>query len=112
MTYAEIENDVRLLVNDTETPYRFSQGDIFRFAVKAVRHLRNINRAEEYGADGLIDSAIPEPGSGEDIRIDPRHEDGVVKYVASLIYQLDMSDTVNMQIAETLRTRAEALMQL
>lgn len=112
MTYADIEREARLLVNDTQEPYRFTQVDIFRFAVKAVRHLRNVNRSEEYGPNGLLDSAIPEPDAETDVRIDPKHEDAVVKFVASLIYEQDMSDTVNMQLVTALRTRAEALMQL
>lgn len=112
MTYGQIEQKVRLLVNDTQTPYRFAQDDVFGFVADAVRHLRNINPAEKYGPDGLLDEAIPEAGVSVAIRFDPRHEEAVVKYAAHLVYQLDMTDTVNLQISETLRTRAEALMQL
>ena len=61
MTYEQIEREVRLLVNDTESPFRFAQEDIFRYAVIAVRHLRNVNRSEEYGPNGLLDSEIPAP---------------------------------------------------
>ena len=112
MTYEQIEKEVRLLVNDTESPFRFTQEAIFRYTVVAVRHLRNVNRSEEYGPNGLLDSEIPAPSVEADIRIDPKHEDGVVKFVASLVYEQDQSDTVNMQIAASLRTRAEALFQL
>ena len=112
MTYGQIEQKVRTLVNDTQTPYRFAQDDVFGFVADAVRHLRNINPAEKYGSDGLLDEAIPAAGSSVTIRFDPRHEEAVVKYAAHLVYQLDMTDTVNLQISETLRTRAEALMQL
>ena len=112
MTYGQIEQKVRTLVNDTQTPYRFAQDDVFGFVADAVRHLRNINPAEKYGTDGLLDETIPSPGVSVEIRFDPRHEEAVVKYAAHLVYQLDMTDTVNLQISETLRTRAEALMQL
>ena len=112
MTYGEIEAKVRLLVNDAQEPYRFSQYDVFGAIFDAVSHLRNINPAEMYGAEGLLDEEVPEPADGTDVRIDRRHVEAVVKYAAHLVYQLDMSDTVNMQISETLRTRAEALMQL
>lgn len=113
MTFGEIENMVRLLVNDAQEPYRFAQTDIFGFAVDAVRHLRNINPSEKYDPNtGLLDDAIPTPASDATVRISSRHEEAVVKYAASLVYQLDMTDTVNLQISETLRTRAEALMQL
>ena len=112
MTYEQIEREVRLLVSATESPFRFAQEDIFRYVVIAVRHLRNVNRSEEYGPNGLLDSEIPAPSVEADIRIDPKHGDGVVKFVASLVYEQDQSDTVNMQIAASLRTRAEALFQL
>lgn len=112
MTYGQLEQKVRTLVNDTQTPYRFAQDDVFGFVADAVRHLRNINPAEKYGPDGLLDEAIPTAAAGTTIRFDPRHEEAVVKYAAHLVYQLDMTDTVNLQISETLRTRAEALMQL
>lgn len=112
MTYGQIEAKVRTLVNDTETPYRFAAGTVYGFIADAVRHLRNINPAEKYGPDGLLDEAVPEQEEDNEVRFDPRHEEAVVKYAAHLVYQLDMTDTVNMQISETLRTRSEALMQL
>lgn len=112
MTYAQFEQKVRLLVNDTETPYRFSQETLFDFTREAVKHLRNINPAEKYGMNGLLDEAVPVPDVDVEIRLDPRHEEAVVKYAAHLVYQLDMTDSVNLQISEALRTRSEALMQL
>ena len=112
MTYGQIEQKVRTLVNDTQTPYRFAQDDVFGFVADAVRQLRNINPSETYGPNGLLDEEVPVPAAGTEVRFDPRHEEAVVKYAAHLVYQLDMTDTVNLQISETLRTRAEALMQL
>lgn len=112
MTLGQIEAKVRLLVNDTEDPYRFKTDDIFGFTVDAVRHLRNINPAEKYNENGLIDESLPELESDNEIRVAPRHEEAVVKYAAHLVYQLDMTDTVNLQISENLKARAEALMQL
>jgi len=112
MTYDMLENKVRTIVNDTQEQFRFAQGTIFGFLVDAVRHLRNINPSEKYDARGLLDEEVPTPGVEVDVRIDPRHEEAVVKYAAHLVYQLDMTDTVNLQISENLRTRAEALMQL
>lgn len=112
MTYGQIEAKVRTLVNDTEQPYRFSADDIYGFILAAVRHLRNINPAEKYGQDGLLDEEVPAPAAVTEVRFDPRHEEAIVKYAAHKVYELDMTDTVNLQISETLRTRAEALMQL
>lgn len=112
MTYGQIEQKVRTLVNDTQTPYRFAQDDVFGFVADAVRHLRNINPSEKYGPDGLLDEEVPVPAAGTEVRFDSRHEEAIVKYAAHLVYQLDMTDTVNLQISEALRTRAEALMQL
>lgn len=112
-TYGDIEDKVRLLVNDTEEPKRFASDSIWGFTVDAVRQLRRICPSERYGEDGLLDDSLPVPEDADDtVRIDERHEEAVIKYAAHLIYQLDMTDTVNMQIAEALRTRAEALMQL
>lgn len=124
MTYGEIEAKVRTLVNDAEMPHRFKSDDIRGFARTAVLHLRHINPSERYGAKGLLDENVPAPPNAADqvtgeggepdveIRIGRDHEDAVVKYAAYLVYQLDITDTVNMQVAESLRTRAEALMQL
>ena len=116
MTLGDIESKVRTLVNDTQEPYRFDAKVVRGFIIDAVRHLRNINPSERYGADGRLDETLPdlngEQVEQEAVRILPRHEEAVIKYAAHLIYQLDMTDTVNLQISETLRTRAEALMQL
>lgn len=112
MTYGDIETKVRTLVNDTMTPYRFEPETIWGFVADAVRHLRNINPSEKYGEDGRIDETIPEQVATNPVRFDPRHEEAIVKYAAHKVYELDQTDTVNMQISEALRTRAEALMQL
>lgn len=112
MTYAQFEQKVRLLVNDTQTPYRFAQETIFDFTREAVKHLRNIQPTERYGTDGLLDEDVPEAGADTDIRLSEKYVEAVVKYAAHLVYQLDMSDTINMQISEALRARAETLMQL
>ena len=112
MTYGDIESRARALVNDWQEPYRFSQETLFGFAVDAVRQLRNVNPSEKYGPNGLLDETIPERAPGNDIRIDPRHEEAVVLFVGHKAYQQDLSDTVNMQLSENLRTRAEALMRL
>ena len=118
MTFSEIESRVRLLVNDTEpSAYRFESVKIWEFVVDAVRHLRNVNPSEKYNpVTGLVDESLPDPhgedAASDEVRFDPRHEEAVVKYAAHKVYELDQTDTVNLQISETLRTRAEALMQL
>lgn len=114
MTLEAIENKVRLVVNDTQLPYRFTQFDIFGFIVGAVRHLRNINPSERYDPDtGLVSDTYPQSlEPDEEIRFDPRHEEAVILYAAHKVYQLDMTDTVNLQISENLKARAETLMQL
>lgn len=118
MTYNAIERRVRLLVNDTEPgAYRFTPEDVRGFIADAVRHLRNVNPSEKYDPDtGLVDESLPDPhgedAASDEVRFDPRHEEAVVKYAAHKVYELDQTDTVNLQISETLRTRAEALMQL
>lgn len=114
MTYAQIEAKVRTLVNDMEAPYRFPADTIRAFIANAIRHLRLMNPSERYNEAGQLDDALPAPGAdgGGDIRFSPRHEEAIVKYAAHKVYELDMTDTVNLQISETLRTRAEALMQL
>ena len=35
-----------------------------------------------------------------------------MKYAAHKVYELDSTDSVNLQLSEAFRTRAEALMQL
>lgn len=112
MTYAQFEQKIRLLVNDTMMPYRFAQETIFDFTREAVKHLRNIQPTERYGVDGLLDEDVPEAGADIDIRLSEKYVEAVVKYAAHLVYQLDQTDTVNLQISEALRTRAETLMQL
>ena len=112
MTFGDIETKVRTLVNDTEIPYRFTSAQIWGFTVDAGRHLRMVNPSERYGANGLLDDSVPTPASGTAIRFDQRHEEAVVKYAAYKVYELDMTDTENFQIAENLRARADALMML
>lgn len=110
MTFGDIGAKVRTLVNDTENPYRFTSAQIWGFIVDAVRRLRVVNPSERYGENGLLDDSIPTPASGTEIRFDSRHEEAIVKYAAAKVYELDMTDTENLQIAENLRARAEGLM--
>lgn len=112
MTFEAIEQEVRTLVNDAEAPYRFAQEDIWRFIVNAVEHLRNIKPSERYGENGLIDDSLPTPSANAEIRFSKKYEEAIVAYVGFRIYQLDTTDTANMQVAENLKARAETLMQL
>jgi len=110
----ELEAKVRTLVNDTESDaYRFSQEVVFDCIRSAVGHLRTIQPSEKYGENMLLDATAFVVAPGVDIRInEARYVDAVVKYAASLVYELDITDTVNMQVSETLKNRAETLMQL
>lgn len=110
----ELETKVRTLVNDTESDeYRFSKEVVFDCIRRSVEHLRTINPSEKYGDDSMLDMSALAVVPDADIRInEDRHVDDVVKYAASLIYELDITDTVNMQVSETLKNRAETLMQI
>lgn len=112
MKMGNIEKKVRTLVNDSEeTDCRFNPEEIYGFIIDAVRHLHRIRPSTRY-VNGVIDDTMPEAAADGDIAVDGRFEEALVAYAAHKVYQLDMSDTVNMQLSETLRTRAEALMQL
>lgn len=110
----ELEAKVRTLVNDTESnAYRFSQYVVFDCIRSAVEHLRTIQPSERYGENMLLDTSTFVVVPDADIRInDAKHVDDVVKYAASLIYELDITDSVNMQVSEVLKTRSETLMRL
>lgn len=112
MTIGDIEKKVRTLVNDSDAgAYRFASNDIYGFIVDAIRHLQRIRPETRY-ANGVLMSGEIVPSASTEIPVDYRFEEALVTYAAYKVYQLDMSDTVNMQMADTLRTRAEALMQL
>lgn len=110
MTFREIEEKVRTLVNDAKSPHRFTDSQIWGFATDAVRRLRTINPSERYGENGLLDDSIPSEVADADVRIDPRHHEAVIMYVAAKAYELDMTDTVNLQTANVLLSRAESMM--
>ena len=112
MTIGDIEKKVRTLVNDSDAPdYRFKQEEIHGFIVDAVRHLWRIRPETRY-VNGILCNVEIEATASFEIPVDVRFEEALVSYAAYKVYQLDMSDTVNMQMADTLRTRAEALMQI
>ena len=112
MTIGDIEKKVRTLVNDSDASgYRFKPEEIHGFTVDALRHLWRIRPETRY-ANGMLMSGEIVPAVGTEIPVDSRFEEALVTYTAYKVYQLDMSDTVNIQLAETLKTRAEALMQI
>ena len=112
MTVGDIEKKVRTLVNDSDTSgYRFNPEEIHGFIVDALRHLWRIRPETRY-VNGVLCNVEIEATASWEIPVSDRFEEALVAYAAYKVYQLDMSDTVNMQMAETLRTRAEALMQI
>ena len=112
MTIGDIEKKVRTLVNDSDAPdYRFKPEEIHGFIVDALRHLWRIRPETRY-VNGVLCNVEIEATASWEIPVDGRFEEALVSYAAYKVYQLDMSDTVNMQMADTLRTRAEALMQI
>jgi len=111
MTLGDIVADVRKLVNDKDTPYRWENDVMLGFLRDAVMRLNNVRPASRYDdATGLLyDIVWPSdiatftlPASYN------RWVQGFVYYAAARCLEFDATDTVNQSLAVDFMSKAEA----
>ena len=113
MTFGMLEERVRVLVNDSvDGAYRFPSDDVWGYIMDGVRHLRRIHPSSRYDENTNLYDDEPELDAYSDVPADKRYEEALIDYAAYRIYQLDATDTTNMQLSENFLAKAEKLMQL
>lgn len=111
MTLGDIVDEVRRLVNDKETPYRWENDVILGFLRDSIIRLNNVRPASRYDdATGLLyDIVWP-----NDIALFAlpasyvRWRQGFVYYAAARCLEFDSTDTVNQALAVDFMSKAEA----
>lgn len=101
MTISGIEIKARRILQDTHTPYRWETDQIRDAVQEGVGELNRIRPETRYTEAGLVDRiTLPEEDS-EPIALNDRYETAIVYYVVYKCYQIDDTDTVNAQLAES-----------
>lgn len=110
MTVGDIEEDARIILNDTyEDAYRFEPKEVFKAMVQGMVNTRNVRPESRYVKGLLADLTIAVPTSfttepnGGTLRtfrervleMDDRWREPLVFYVVSRMYMKDDPDTQN-----------------
>ena len=115
MTVGDIEEDVRIILNDTyEDAYRFEPKEIFKAMVQGMVNTRNVRPESRYVNGLLVDLTIQvpssfttEPNGGSlktfrerTLEMDDRWREAIVFYVVSRMYMKDDADTQNANLVK------------
>lgn len=101
---------VRRLTKDTgTTPYR-DDATICRAVVDALRHLRSVRPESRYDAQGALEDVAFPTDAAElaafEVGLEEAWRLGVAYYAAARCYEEDVTDSVNLQLAQTLFQKA------
>ena len=109
MTYADIEADVRTLLQDDKPVYRWPAAEMYGYMPEAVRALFALRPTALFigGRMPTISVALEPPtaayataASGVvTVYVNDRYKQGLVYYVAAKCLERDDSDTANMNLA-------------
>lgn len=111
MTYkiASFTKEIRDLTRDTIIPYHHDDPLIFAAVRDAFIHLQSVRPESRYIGITLCDTDFPEvDGLGDfEITFDERWRLGIIYFAAARCYEADITDSVNLQLADTLTKKAE-----
>lgn len=125
-TVKSIVDDVRKLI-DVAAQSHYEDGDIAQYVVEGVHRLYALRPAARYGYDGKIENQVfperaPSSASTQDkaaadavllafaVRINElRWRTGVVYFAAGRCYEVGITDSVNLQLAQTLKKQADEI---
>ena len=111
MTLGDIVIDVRRLVNDKDTPYRWEKELVLGFLRDAVIRLNNVRPASRYdAATGLLyDIEVPDDISTFELPASyKRWVQAFIYYAVARCLEMDATDTVNQALAVDFMSKAEA----
>lgn len=102
--------EIRTLIRDTIEPYHVDTSKIVGFVRDAFVHMWSVRPESRYLDFRLSDMTWPVGGDQSEImmRFDDRWRLGLVYYAAARCYENDITDSVNLQLADTLFKRADA----
>ena len=124
-TVQSIVDDVRKLI-DVAAQSHYEDGDIAQYVVEGVHRLYALRPSARYGACGIDNQVFPEraPSSASAadkeaadavllafaVRINElRWRTGVIYFAASRCYEVGITDSVNLQLAQTLKKQADEI---
>lgn len=114
MTYGDIEERVRVLMNDATAPYRFVAREVYRCVLDAVWHLRSVRPETRY-VDGVLaayEPVLDKIDEDTEIPLPMRWGEALARYAAYDLYLANNPDTEDASLAGSHLQRAEALMQI
>lgn len=100
MTTTSITNRVRRLLQDTDSPYHWSDANIKTDIQMAIRALHKERPETRYVNGGVIDCVLLPVLATDVIDIDDRYEECIVYYAAYLAYSDDCTDPVSKGLAD------------
>lgn len=112
MTVSNIENSARSILQDTQSPYRWSSAEMREALQDGVYALNAVRPETRYVNNVLCDMVELPAGDTAKIAIHPRYKEALVFYVVYKCYLNDDADTVNAQLAETYLAKFNTKSQL
>ena len=104
--------NVREILRDTDsTRYHYTDMQILLGMVDGFRRLFGVRPESRYVGGVLTDVAFPETENelkAFTVSVEERWRLGIVYFAASRCYEIDVTDTVNMQLSQQYRQMADA----
>jgi phage baseplate assembly protein W len=100
MTVANIENNSRRILQDTQTPYRWTSEEMREALQEGISALNAVRPETRYVGGNLYDYIDLPKSNTEEIQVKPRYKEALVYYVVYKCYLNDSTDTMNAQLAE------------
>lgn len=112
MTVSDIEKSARRILQDTQTPYRWTSEEMREALQEGVSALNAIRPETRYVGGNLYDYVELPQSSTEEIAVNSRYKEALVYYVVYRCYLNDDADTVNAQLADMYFGKFNAKAQL
>lgn len=109
-TISSFVTEIRDLTRDTITPYHHPDLLIHKAVKDAFVHMQSVRPESRYEGMRLVDTEFPEADSdlgAFEITFDRRWRLGILYYAAARCYEADITDSVNLQLAQTLLQKSD-----
>ena len=108
-TVQSIVNDAKKMI-DVAAQSHYEDGDIAQYVVEGVQQMYAVRQSSRYGAGGIDDQQFPSDSTALlafVVRVnEPRWRVGIVYWAAARCHEVGITDSVNLQLAQTLKKQA------
>ncbi len=111
-TIQSFVNDVKPLL-DVAARSKFTDAQLAHYAVDGLYRLYSVRPSSRYNEDGTLDDVVFPTADNAllafSVKIDERWRLGVVYFAAARAHECGVTDTVNLQLAQSLKQQADAV---